>query len=41
MGKYLQQDLNVDLVNVYYKVMLLWFSFDLINIYGITIMIST
>ena len=41
MGKYVQQDFDVDLVSVYHKVMLLWFSLDLVNIVGITTMIST
>ena len=40
MGKYVQQDFNVDLVNVEDTV-ILWFSFDVANIYGITTMIST
>ena len=41
MGKYVQWDFDVDLVSVDHKVMLLWFSFHLVNIVGITTMIST
>ena len=39
MGKYVQLDFDVDLVGVDHKVMLLWFSFHLVNIVGITTMI--
>ena len=41
MGKYVQQDFHVDFVSVDHIVMLLWFSFHLVNIVGITTMIST
>ena len=41
MGKYVQWDFDVDLVGVDHKVILLLFSFHLVNKVGITTMIST
>ena len=41
MGNMCSRLFDVDLVSVDHKVMLLWFSFHLVNIVGITTMIST